>query len=48
MSAMIARANDMRPPAPMPCTARYPASWYIEVAVPQSIEPVTKTAIANR
>ena len=38
----------IRPPAPMPWIARKAASWYIESARPQSIEPTTKTPIANR
>ena len=48
MSAMIASASDIRPPAPMPWIARKAASSYIELAIPQSIEPTTKTAMANR
>ena len=48
MSPMIARASDIKPPAPMPWSARKAASWYIESAMPQSTEPTTKTAMANR
>ena len=48
MSPMIASASDIRPPAPMPWIARNAASWYIESARPQSIEPTTKMPIANR
>jgi hypothetical protein len=48
MSPMIASASDIRPPAPMPCSARNAASWYIESARPQSMDPATKTPMANR
>jgi hypothetical protein len=48
MSAMIASASDIRPPAPMPWSARNAASSYMESAIPQRAEPITNTAIANR
>ena len=46
MSPMIASARDIRPPAPRPWKARNPASMYIDVARPQSAEPVMKIVIA--
>jgi hypothetical protein len=45
---MIASANDMRPPAPMPCRARKAASSYMDEAMPHSAEPTTNTAMAKR
>ena len=48
MSAMIANASDIRPPAPMPWTARNAASSYIDVAMPESSEPIRKNEIAAR
>ena len=47
MSPMIASASGMMPPAPMPCSARKPASMYIDWARPQSMEPTTKMVIAS-
>ena len=48
MSPMIASASENSPPAPMPCTARNAASWYIECAHAQAAEPATKMVIAAR
>ena len=48
MSAMIASASDIRPPAPMPCTARNAASSYIDVEKLDASEPITKMVIAAR
>lgn len=48
MSPRIVMASDMRPPPPRPWIARYPASWYIDVAVPQSSEPTRNSPIEIR
>lgn len=47
MSAMIACTPIMRPPAPMPWTARKAINWSMVRARPASAEPMTKTAMAN-
>ena len=48
MSAMIACAPTIRPPAPMPWTARNAISSVIDWLRPESIEPVRKITIAAR
>ena len=48
MSPMIAKARESRPPAPMPWSARNPASWYIDVDSPQRALPMTNTVMAPR
>jgi hypothetical protein len=45
---MIASASENSPPAPIPCTARKAASWYMFWASPHRAEPMTKTVIAVR
>ena len=46
MSAMIACAPTIRPPAPTPCSARKPISWPIDWLSPASMEPIRKITIA--
>jgi hypothetical protein len=48
MSAMIACAPTIRPPAPTPCSARKPTSSPIDRLSPASIEPARKITIAAR
>ena len=48
MSAMIACAPTISPPAPMPCSARNAISSPIERLSPASIEPARKIRIAAR
>ena len=48
MSPTIARASENRPPAPRPCSARKPASWYMLVANEHAAEPMMKMLIAVR
>ena len=48
MSAMIACAPTISPPAPMPWRARKPISWPIDWLRPASIEPARKIRIAAR
>jgi hypothetical protein len=42
MSPMIASGSDIRPPAPMPCTARNPASISMDVEKLDSTDPAMK------
>ncbi|MBM7804032.1 hypothetical protein JOE58_003283 [Curtobacterium luteum] len=42
---MIARGSDMSAPAPMPCTARKPASMIIEVDMDDRTAPRMKTTM---
>ena len=46
MSAMIACAPTISPPAPTPCSARKPISWPMVCERPASIEPARKIRIA--
>ena len=48
MSPMIAWAPTMRPPAPIPCSARNPISWSIDWLRPANIDPARKIRIAAR
>ena len=48
MSPMIACAPTIRPPAPMPWSARNAISWPIDWLSPDSIEPARKIRIAAR
>jgi hypothetical protein len=46
MSARIACAPTISPPAPSPCSARKAISWIIDCERPDSIEPTRKITIA--
>jgi hypothetical protein len=48
MSARIACAPTMSPPAPSPWIARKTISWSIDCERPESIEPRRKITIAAR
>ena len=48
MSPMIACAPTIKPPAPIPCSARKPISCPIDCESPASIEPTRKITIAAR
>jgi len=48
MSAMIACAPTISPPAPMPCSARNAISSPIDWLRPDSIEPARKMTMAAR
>ena len=48
MSPMIAKASDISPPAPSPCTARNTASWYIDMENVHNTDPTMKIEIAVR
>ena len=48
MSPRIVSASEKSPPAPMPCSARNAASWYIDWANVQVTEPMRKIEIAVR
>jgi hypothetical protein len=44
-SAINAMAVTIRPPAPIPCTARHATRSVMEVAVPHRNEPVMNTIV---
>ena len=48
MSPRIVSASENSPPAPMPCSARNAASWYIDWANVHVTEPRMKIEIAMR
>ena len=48
MSPRIVSASENSPPAPMPCSARNAASWYIDSANVHVIDPTMKIEIASR